>query len=55
MGKNVELDELVDNKVDAVSPFGLVDVADICEPEGVEDDGIDEVLIEEDVVVDMED
>ncbi|KAL8986330.1 MAG: hypothetical protein Q9205_000216 [Flavoplaca limonia] len=55
LGKNVELDELVDNKVDAVSPFGLVDVADICEPEVVEDDGIDEVLKEGDVVLDMED
>ncbi|KAL9624487.1 MAG: hypothetical protein Q9204_007866 [Flavoplaca sp. TL-2023a] len=55
LGKNVELDELVDNKVNAVSPFGLVDVADICEPEVVEDDGIDEVLIEEDVVLNMED
>ncbi|KAI4279443.1 MAG: hypothetical protein LQ337_000254 [Flavoplaca oasis] len=58
LGKDVELEEPVDDEVDAVSPFGLVDVADICEPEVVEDDEVDEVdvadICEPEVVEDDE-
>ncbi|KAL9007405.1 MAG: hypothetical protein Q9180_009665, partial [Flavoplaca navasiana] len=44
LGEDVELDDLVDDEVDAVSPFALADVADICEPELVEDDEVDEMF-----------
>ncbi|KAL8895309.1 MAG: hypothetical protein Q9192_003716 [Flavoplaca navasiana] len=44
LGGDVELDELVDDEVDAVAAIALVDVADICESEVVEDDEVDEVL-----------
>ena len=33
-----------EDDVDAVPPFALVDVADVCEPEVVEDDEFNEVL-----------
>ena len=33
-----------EDDVDAVAPFALVDVGDVCEPEVVEDDEFNEVL-----------
>ncbi|KAL8977544.1 MAG: hypothetical protein Q9205_006672, partial [Flavoplaca limonia] len=53
LGENVELDELVNDEVDAVSPFALVDVADICDSEMVGDDEVDEVLKIEEVSRDV--
>ncbi|KAL8885125.1 MAG: hypothetical protein Q9215_006967 [Flavoplaca cf. flavocitrina] len=53
LGEDVELDELVYDEVDAVSPFALVDVADICDSEVVGDDEVDEALKKEEVSRDV--
>ncbi|KAL9628074.1 MAG: hypothetical protein Q9204_006131, partial [Flavoplaca sp. TL-2023a] len=44
VGEVAEIGLGEDDEIDAVPPFALVDVADICDPEVVEDDEFNEVL-----------